>query len=328
MPRSHAAAAGGTVALARRATASSWLHDESGRSRFDRRDILRTTLGGQNMEGGSDTMRSLGGKPLVTVMGLRVDEPADDWSWGPAWDTMVMQVCDGYIAESNPDRDGAGYQREGELPADTTAMELTPCQPGEWGRGESDGRCPSRPFPQDVDRAPTDEMVPPTQAIEIRIETAGPDDQALQGDDSSVCTSRVFYMPLAQWCTRQGQEAWYAQHITAVVESRSGYHKLYVTQDIFGRYFLERCNTIRYRYHQLLLFTSRFRQLATAVLHRDEVEQWNTTGRFAMNPVPGATRLWSTLHTSEQELLETVGFVASSWDTGTSLSEDAQVGTV
>jgi hypothetical protein len=153
MPRSHAAAAGGTVALARRATASSWLHDESGRSRFDRRDILRTTLGGQNMEGGSDTMRSLGGKPLVTVMGLRVDEPADDWSWGPAWDTMVMQVCDGYIAESNPDRDGAGYQREGELPADTTAMELTPCQPGEWGRGESDGRCPSRPFPQDVDRA-------------------------------------------------------------------------------------------------------------------------------------------------------------------------------
>jgi hypothetical protein len=90
----------------------------------------------------------------------------------------------------------------------------------------------------------------------IRIETAGPDDQALQGDDSSVCTSRVFYMPLAQWCTRQGQEAWYAQHVTAVVESRSGYHKLYVTQDIFGRYFLERCNTIRYRYHQLLLFTS------------------------------------------------------------------------
>jgi hypothetical protein len=138
---------------------------------------------------------------------------------------------------------------------------------------------------------------------------------------------KFWFWPEEQWCPTSTCHT-SVNGGTAVVESRSGYHKLYVTQDIFGRYFLERCNTIRYRYHQLLLFTSRFRQLATAVLHRDEVEQWNTTGRFAMKPVPGATRLWSTLHTSEQELLETVGFDASSWDTGTGLSKDAQVGTV
>ena len=69
-------------------------------------DILRTTLGGQNMEGGSDMMRSVGGNLPLTVLGLRVDEPVADAD--PFWDAMVMHVCDGAIAEPDPDRDRAG----------------------------------------------------------------------------------------------------------------------------------------------------------------------------------------------------------------------------